>query len=760
MNKAFTKFGILMLGLLLLAQADAQVSADVHRAYAKVYHNGQQLKYPWAGGLNNPQVSPADLNNDGREDLFIYERAPLGFEGSILTFINTGTDYVWAPEYTINFPSSANFMLLRDYNCDGIADIYAFSPPSIGIASGVMVWRGYYDANNRIAFTRVVDDIYFPFGGFQNNLLVSNDDIPTIADLDGDGDLDILNFSGFGSWVDYFENQSAEMGYGCDSLIYRLKDDCWGRFYENPLDNNLTFSNTIDSCAGRPNWVMPPRLRHAGSTITSFDIDNDNDHEVFIGDINYNNIVMGLNTGNRDTAFITSEIFQFPDYDVEVDLLVFPAAYFLDVTHDGHTDMLVAPNARLRSENVNCLWLYENVQQTPVHQFELNTRSFLVGDMIDHGMDAAPVFFDHNRDGLLDIVVGHYAYNLPNGNKISQLLLYENTGTATEPEFTLVDGDYAGLSQIVQVNFNAYVPTFGDLDNDGDEDMLVGKEDGQLLFLRNTGGTGTAQFTTAPEPNWEKIDVVNKAAPQLVDLNRDGKLDLIIGNKTGYVQYFQNTGTLLSPEFSSVTSGGVAVPTTQFLGNIDMRRVTFNQGWASPKFKEINGDPYLFVGNFFGDIVQFDGIYSLGNNIASTFTVIDSSFGDIYVGFHSAFDLADINADGKMDYVVGSENGGLQLYSEGFLDTVSTVNIQLPAPSMAFNIFPNPSAGGFYIDLIQAPTADTQVEVYNTLGQLQYQAQLNKQLNYLPLEQLAEGAYVVMVRSGVSVQSRKVLIRR
>ena len=104
------------------------------------------LKYPWVGGMNNPQFSECDLNHDGIQDLFVFDRTGK----KVYTFINNGTantiDYVYAPHYEKNFPHMRNWALLEDFNCDGIADIFTDT------TLGIRVFKGYYDGNNELQF--------------------------------------------------------------------------------------------------------------------------------------------------------------------------------------------------------------------------------------------------------------------------------------------------------------------------------------------------------------------------------------------------------------------------------------------------------------------------------------------------------------------------------------------------------------------------------------------------------------------------------
>ena len=78
------RFKIVFLVLVLAAsQAQAQVNM-FKRISVPVTLSGVSLKEPFAGGLNNPQFSPVDLNNDGLLDLVIIDRGV----DVVLTYLN------------------------------------------------------------------------------------------------------------------------------------------------------------------------------------------------------------------------------------------------------------------------------------------------------------------------------------------------------------------------------------------------------------------------------------------------------------------------------------------------------------------------------------------------------------------------------------------------------------------------------------------------------------------------------------------------
>lgn len=96
-------------------------------------------------------------------------------------------------------------------------------------------------------------------------------------------------------------------------------------------------------------------------------------------------------------------------------------------------------------------------------------------------------------------------------------------------------------------NYNGIYPSFGDLDGDTLPDMLIGDNYGYFHFFKNNG-TATP-FTTVTTPQVAGIDVGQSARPFLYDLNKDGLMDILIGTRDGYVQYYWNFGTKISPLF-------------------------------------------------------------------------------------------------------------------------------------------------------------------------------------------------------------------
>lgn len=560
--------------------------------------NGDAYDFALTGGLNNPQFSAIDLDGDGVKDLVYFDRQ--GFV--VVPFLNGGTantvDYTYAPEYSYRFPKVERWMLLRDYNCDLLEDLFAYKYDSNTGKVSITVYETSRDVQNKVEFTMVKNIIEFHLKGQTQlyNLFNSTVDLPAVDDIDGDGDMDILNFNSSGGYIEMFKNESQENGFGCDSLIFVFNDNCWGRIYESGVSEFIDLSPVIDSCPGYPGWNPIKAARHAGSTLLTIDMDNDGDKELMLGDLSFKNINLLTNGGNADTAHLTTQEMFFPQNSSYVNIDIFPAVFNVDVNNDGAKDLIAAPNIGGNAED-DQNWYYQNTGTaiSPVFTFQQN--DFLVDEMIDLGTGSAPAFFDYNGDGLMDIVVGNDFRFVNSFLQESFLYLYENIGSATQPVYRLINTDFADLKQY---NLSRLTPTFGDLDNDGDKDLLLGGEDGKLIYIVNQG-TVTAPVFTTITTNFSNIDVGQKSVPQLVDADRDGDLDMIVGERNGNINYFENTGTASSAVFS-------ATATSETFGFIDAKLPGTLEGNSVPHLVDVNGVFHFFVGNEAGEIWQYNNV--------------------------------------------------------------------------------------------------------------------------------------------------------
>ena len=173
----------------------------------RVSENGDTLAIPWVGGINSSQVSTIDLDQDGNEDLVIFDRT----NEKITTILITPNGYQYAPVYESYFPSGLKgWVLLRDFNRDGKKDLFAHTP------FGIKVYENITRPGGRLDWELILDPIFTLGSSGQVNLQVNILDLPGIDDLDGDGDLDILvyNFA-VGEGIEYHKNLSMENTGSC-----------------------------------------------------------------------------------------------------------------------------------------------------------------------------------------------------------------------------------------------------------------------------------------------------------------------------------------------------------------------------------------------------------------------------------------------------------------------------------------------------------------------------------------------------------------
>lgn len=726
---------------MLAVSAAAQPAGFVRGDTVRVYNGANQLSWPWAGGHNFCQISDIDLNQDGIMDLFIFDRTG----NRITTFINHGTanqvDYELAPEYERQFPPLHDWVLLRDYNCDGKTDIFAYT------VSGFGVWKNISTASSGLQFQQVSPLVYSDYNPNGNpqmiNLYVSPADIPGIRDIDGDGDLDVVTYSILGNNVEYHRNLSEEEYGTCDSLKFEIETYCWGEFSESGVDATITLNQTCPPpLAPTPENIAAFHIMHAGSCIECLNIDGDNDMDAAIGDITYNHMTMVRNGGNNTYAVMDSIDPLYPSYTNPVTMNVFLCGFHVDVDNDGKKDFLSSPNAGNASENTRSMWFYHNTGRTDSSMFNYVQNDFIQDNEIEVGEGNYPVFYDYNNDGRTDLLVADYGYyNNSNGTYQSKIALYKNTGSLAAPQFTFQTNDFANIFSSNYGLLNM-PPTFGDLDNDGDKDMIVGAADGHVHYFQNNSGN----FVFAG-PNYQGIDVGNFSAPQLIDLNRDGKLDLVVGEQSGNLDYYQNTGTVSSPTFTL---------TTQTLGNVDVRQTGWTTGYSTPFIFDVNGSYKMIVGTEQGWLHLYDNI---DNNLSGTFNEVDSMYQDIWEGSRTYVNGADINSDGLLDLVIGNYSGGTALFLGDNNISTEQGNMDRPAE---FSMYPNPAQNSVTIALPEATTGENHpvLSIFDGTGRLVLEQTLTTQRTLIGTSQFSAGMYVCALRNGNNISHRKLMINR
>ncbi|MCH9046704.1 MAG: VCBS repeat-containing protein [SAR324 cluster bacterium] len=461
---------------------------------------------------------------------------------------------------------------------------------------------------------------------------------PLVTDVDGDEDLDLLVGNSLGNVI-YYENQGDG---GSAQFVLRTV-----RFADLQLPNNASPALFAWDPQGSPDLVVG---NQAGTLIPAV-----RDPAVKVSD-------RGAYQSSAPWAGLLASAYSAPQ--------------FTDLTGDGRPDLLLGTGA-----GALLLWRYEGsagrkqiaradrpreanavdtrtaektrsslgivaaansgaappappatgvAENLPLEPLFVYEPSSL--EKLRAGRNTRPAFFDYNNDGRPDLVLGTGA---------GQLLLYENAGDRQHPTWRKVNGAFAAYEH----GRNA-APFFADLDGDGDRDLAVGNEQGQVLYWENTGSAAHPEFTYRGKA-FASVRAGKNAIPAFSDLDNDGRLEMLVGNLKGEIRLYQAkreaplTFDLVMLRFLGVDVGVSASPT---FGDLTLQQ-----------------RPFLLVGSDKGTV----------RILAPTGTSPLRSSGwrenksyleglRLPPGSHPA--LADVDGDGDLDLIVGSDRGEVYFY--------------------------------------------------------------------------------------------------
>jgi hypothetical protein len=213
---------------------------------------------------------------------------------------------------------------------------------------------------------------------------------------------------------------------------------------------------------------------------------------------------------------------------------------FLDLDNDGDLDMLVtSAGERTHLGFVSRIHYYENIGSNTQPKFQLRDTDWLGLSQLNFRnlrLQVADINGDNRPDLLL---VG--SQNFQFGNHLFYLL----NGSASRPSFNANQIERLTLNLLPTDN-----PYFFDVTGNGRLDMLVGKEIGNLMYYENTGSYDNPQFTLR-EQNYYGLTpstLRRHLTLAVADMDGDGKADLITGEQGGVVKMYPDfRGTLSNP---------------------------------------------------------------------------------------------------------------------------------------------------------------------------------------------------------------------
>ena len=494
---------------------------------------------------------------------------------------------------------------------------------------------------------------------------------PAFKDMDNDGDLDLFLGPYQSAVLRYFKNE----GTPTNPIFTELTGGA------NPMD---------DFTVGAVGAVGIFR------TVSLGDMDADGDFDIFVG-------TTDASDAGRILYFENVGTLETPEFEERLNALNpmhFPTTFktgilgkgvlpsLCDIDGDGDQDMFVMVDPDGSGGQLP-IYFFMNIgsPQAPV----FNKTSLSENPVFGVRGIGPPSFYDIDRDGDLDMILGD--------KSPSPLRYYENTGSSTNPLFTRRVGT---LNPMVGVPLSDLFdfPTLADIDGDGDADLFVSSFILGTTKMRYFENTAASSLSTPPFKPYEVLGVLvgGNSAPVLGDINGDGLLDMFVGDHSGDIHYFENTGTLTYPAFTERSGRN---------NPMNGKNVGTN---AIPALGDFDGDGDLdmFVGADDGSIFYFENTAAAGiSSTSKTIRIFIRRTGDLnpihvttqpisYSGKKAAPVLGDFDGDGDLDMFVAlnevvvpstaNDNGNLIWYYKN-IEGVLTRQFGVNNPFVCANSF-------------------------------------------------------------------------
>lgn len=322
-----------------------------------------------------------------------------------------------------------------------------------------------------------------------------------------------------------------------------------------------------------------------------------------------------------------------------------------------------------------------------------------------------PCPIDLDGDGDYDILTGSTA---------GTFQYYQNIGNPKLPKYADPIANPFGLKTAGPYSR----PVLGDLDQDGDFDLLVGSERGDLEYFQNIGTQSVPKFTSVVlnpfllNPNRQYF------TPFLVDLDGDNDLDLIAGTESNGIVYQENIGTSKLPKFADVLfnpfliepSGTDLIPALADLDKDgDMDLLVANQ---TPAFEYFENSGTKFIPSF---LPPKTNPFSIKPN----------------TGDPSPF-LVDLDYDGDLDLLTG-QTSKFNYYE----NTQIIISIKETTEDFQIELYPNPANEEIIIHVFDLSKFKFS-GIYNSNLNL-IRSNPNSQINKIDLSNLSSGLYYLKI---------------
>ncbi|MEY5048515.1 MAG: hypothetical protein RLZZ175_1874 [Bacteroidota bacterium] len=479
------------------------------------------LKNPFTGGINAAQIGKIFLNNDTQKDLVVFDRA----NNRVLTFLADSVNKQWnyAPLYENFFPKMSNWALFRDYNNDGKVDIFTYTN------LGIKLYKNETPKNGLPKFRLIEAPLLSK--GFSGRLNIQSQsiDIPAIADIDGDGDIDILTIdTNTGGTLQMHENRSTSS----DTMIFTRINDCWGGF-DFFACNDIRFGLSCETKLRKSTEYA--RIQHTTSgALLTFDFNQDSLTDLLLTKQGCKSAYLFENKGSKNlnpiyNAYDTT--FNFADIALRQN---YSAAIFKeDVNFDKIDDIILTYNEPVNNFNENLqssIHLYEGEN---INSWKFKKHNFLQESMLDLGEYSSPIALDVDGDNDQDLLISSTKFI--DNKRVANLTLLKNTNTFEQPIFEISDTNYLNFKISIYSNIKIVL---SDINLDSKKDLVFiaqysTSNTQEIYYIANVSTSSDYQFSSN---NTSLFQAKNASSLHIADIDNNGYEDIILGKNDGSLE--------------------------------------------------------------------------------------------------------------------------------------------------------------------------------------------------------------------------------